>query len=104
MAIIAVLAAVAVPNFLEAQTRAKVTRTYSDMRTIVIGIRAYETDANTYPHYDLGRKGMFGCFILDELQAASRGPAHPTAGVGVGRGRDRIGLHNGAGTLDNVSS
>ena len=42
--------------------------------------------------------------MLDELQAASRGPAHPTAGVGVGRGRDRIGLHNGAGTLDNASS
>ena len=76
VAIIAVLAAIAVPNFLEAQTRAKVTRTYSDMRTIVIGIRAYETDANTYPHYDLGRKGMFGWFLKRNRRVAG----YPTMG------------------------
>ena len=34
VAIIAILAAIAVPNFLEAQTRAKVARVKSDQRTL----------------------------------------------------------------------
>ena len=33
VAIIAILAAIAVPNFLEAQTRAKVSRNKADMRS-----------------------------------------------------------------------
>ena len=33
VAIIAILAAIAVPNFLEAQVRAKVSRTKNDLRT-----------------------------------------------------------------------
>ncbi|MBI1388239.1 MAG: prepilin-type N-terminal cleavage/methylation domain-containing protein [bacterium] len=39
VAIIGILAAIAVPNFLNAQTRAKVARTESDMRTIDMAIR-----------------------------------------------------------------
>ena len=35
VAIIAILAAIAVPNFLEAQTRAKVSRTMADIHTLV---------------------------------------------------------------------
>src|SRR5262245_56804115 len=46
VAIIAILAAIAVPNLLEAQTRAKVSRTKSDMRTLGSAIRAYEVDNN----------------------------------------------------------
>jgi prepilin-type N-terminal cleavage/methylation domain-containing protein len=34
VAIIAILAAIAVPNFLEAQVRSKVSRSYADMRSI----------------------------------------------------------------------
>ncbi|MDX1973592.1 MAG: prepilin-type N-terminal cleavage/methylation domain-containing protein, partial [Candidatus Sumerlaeia bacterium] len=34
VAIIAILASIAVPNFLEAQTRAKVAATQADMRTL----------------------------------------------------------------------
>lgn len=49
VAIIAILAAIAVPNFLEAQTRAKVSRARADMRTVATGLEAYYTDANTYP-------------------------------------------------------
>ncbi|OPZ07382.1 MAG: Type II secretion system protein G precursor [candidate division BRC1 bacterium ADurb.BinA364] len=49
VAIIAILAAIAVPNFLEAQTRAKVSRAKSDMRTIAVGLEAYCTDWNYYP-------------------------------------------------------
>ena len=46
VAIIAILAAIAVPNFLEAQVRSKVARAKADMRTIATGIGAYEVDWN----------------------------------------------------------
>src|SRR5436309_2575639 len=49
VAIIAVLAAIAVPNFLEAQTRSKVSRTLSDMRTIATALEAYRMDNRSYP-------------------------------------------------------
>jgi prepilin-type N-terminal cleavage/methylation domain-containing protein len=48
VAIIALLAAIAVPNFLEAQTRAKVSRAQSDLRTIATALEAYRTDYNRY--------------------------------------------------------
>jgi prepilin-type N-terminal cleavage/methylation domain-containing protein len=50
VAIIAILAAIAVPNFLEAQTRAKVSRCKSDMRSIGIAIDSYMVDHNVPPH------------------------------------------------------
>lgn len=49
VAIIAILAAIAVPNFLEAQTRSKVSRVRSDVRTLVTAIEAYAVDWNKYP-------------------------------------------------------
>lgn len=49
VAIIAILAAIAVPNFLEAQVRSKVSRAKSDMRTVSVGIEAYAIDNNKYP-------------------------------------------------------
>ncbi len=49
VAIIAILAAIAVPNFLEAQVRAKVSRTRSDCRTVLVAIEAYCADNGKYP-------------------------------------------------------
>ncbi len=49
VAIIAILAAIAVPNFLEAQTRSKVSRVLADMRTIQTGLESYAVDNNRYP-------------------------------------------------------
>jgi len=49
VAIIAILAAIAVPNFLEAQVRAKVSRVKADMRSIATAIEAYSVDTNLYP-------------------------------------------------------
>jgi len=46
VAIIAILALIAVPNFLEAQTRAKVARSKTDQRTIHVGITALMVDKN----------------------------------------------------------
>ena len=44
VAIIAILAAIAVPNFLEAQTRSKVSRVKSDLRTLKTAFEAYLVD------------------------------------------------------------
>lgn len=49
VAIISILAAIAVPNFLEAQTRSKVSRIKADMRTLIVGIESYHVDNNMYP-------------------------------------------------------
>ncbi len=51
VAIIAILAAIAIPNMLEAQVRAKVSRTRADLRTIATAIEAYTVD-NNRPPYD----------------------------------------------------
>jgi prepilin-type N-terminal cleavage/methylation domain-containing protein len=49
VAIIAILAAIAVPNFLEAQVRSKVARAKTDMRSIATALEAYCVDTNQYP-------------------------------------------------------
>jgi prepilin-type N-terminal cleavage/methylation domain-containing protein len=49
VAIISILAAIAVPNFLEAQTRAKVARVRSDLRTLATGVESYAVDNNRSP-------------------------------------------------------
>lgn len=49
VAIIAILAAIAVPNFLEAQVRAKISRVMSDQRTLATGLEAYAVDNNRPP-------------------------------------------------------
>lgn len=49
VAIIAILAAIAVPNFLNAQVRAKVARAQADMRTMVTAIESYRVDNNRVP-------------------------------------------------------
>ncbi|MEQ8819048.1 MAG: prepilin-type N-terminal cleavage/methylation domain-containing protein [Sumerlaeia bacterium] len=48
VAIIAILAAIAVPNFLEAQVRSKVSRAKADMRTISTAVESYAVDNNKY--------------------------------------------------------
>ena len=50
VAIIAILAAIAVPNFLEAQTRSKISKVKSDMRSIETAVEAYRVDGNAYPY------------------------------------------------------
>lgn len=52
VAIIAILALIAVPNFLEAQTRAKVSRVKADHRSLATALEAYYVDNNSYPLLD----------------------------------------------------
>jgi len=49
VAIIAILAAIAVPNFLEAQVRSKVARVQNDMRSLSVAMEAYRLDWNALP-------------------------------------------------------
>ena len=49
VAIIAILAAIAVPNFLEAQIRSKISRVRNDMRTMATALESYAVDNNQYP-------------------------------------------------------
>jgi len=46
VAIIAILAAIAVPNFLEAQVRSKVSRAKTDMRSLATALESYRVDNN----------------------------------------------------------
>lgn len=54
VAIIAILAAIAVPNFLEAQTRSKISRARADMRTVATALEAYAVDHNKYVYTTQG--------------------------------------------------
>ena len=49
VAIIGILSAIALPNFLEAQVRAKVSRAENDLRTIATALESYRVDNNNYP-------------------------------------------------------
>lgn len=49
VAIIGILAAIAVPNFLNAQVRAKIARVQSDQKTMSTALEQYRLDTNTYP-------------------------------------------------------
>lgn len=96
VAIIAILAAIAVPNFLEAQTRSKVSRCLNDMRSMRTALESYAVDNNHYPENDAGlaafTAGQFSHFRLTtpiaymttmpkspfiEKYGSSGGPADP---------------------------
>ena len=49
VAIIAILAAIAVPNMLEARTRAKVAAATSEMRTVGVALESFRIDHSDYP-------------------------------------------------------
>lgn len=48
VSVIAILAAIALPNFLEAQVRAKVARTKADMRAVATAMDTYRIDAGAW--------------------------------------------------------
>ena len=53
VAIIGILAAIAVPNFLNAQVRAKIARVQADQRNIGTALRMYQIDHNDFPDFEL---------------------------------------------------
>jgi len=51
VAIIGILAAIAVPNFLNAQTRAKISKVEADFRSLATAIESYRLEYNNYMPY-----------------------------------------------------
>ena len=49
MAIIGILAAIAVPNFLNARMRANVAKAQSDLRNLSVALDSYQIDTNDFP-------------------------------------------------------
>jgi prepilin-type N-terminal cleavage/methylation domain-containing protein len=67
VAIIAILAAVAVPNFLEAQTRAKAARAKSDLRTAATALESYSVDNLSHYPTDNPRSDLDGFLSAGQL-------------------------------------
>ncbi|MBN2326132.1 MAG: prepilin-type N-terminal cleavage/methylation domain-containing protein [Candidatus Omnitrophica bacterium] len=65
VAIIGILAAIAVPNFLNAQIRAKISRTQADMKAVSTALEQYFLDHNSYvedhdwPSGGMDERGFF---------------------------------------------
>src|SRR5437773_12166494 len=76
VAIIAILAAIAVPNFLEAQTRAKVSRVKSDLRSYATAVESYTVDNNKVP-----REHNDGWYPGDTLTKSDGTPAVGFSGI-----------------------
>ncbi len=80
VAIIAILAAIAVPNFLEAQVRSKVSRSKADMRSLAVAVESYTVD-NNVPPSDCGN-GAGG--IWRPYAKPARTQAAPSANFTIG--------------------
>ena len=52
VAIIGILAAIAIPNFRDAQMRAKLTQVESNMKALSMATMAYSTDHGVFPLHD----------------------------------------------------
>ena len=67
VAIIAILAAIAVPNFIDAQNRARVTRTISDLRALWVAENAYIIDWNIPPRINNVRVNSTGILMIYKM-------------------------------------
>ncbi|MBE7489828.1 MAG: prepilin-type N-terminal cleavage/methylation domain-containing protein [Candidatus Omnitrophica bacterium] len=71
IAIILILISIALPNFLEAQLRAKVTRMKADMQAMHTAIESYQVDYRNYPCsavdlYTCKRKCQYGVYTTGD--------------------------------------
>jgi type II secretion system protein G len=82
VAIIAILAAIAVPNLLEAQTRSKVSRAKSDERCLVLAVECYRLDNNRYPpHRDTAQDTTLLTTPIAYLTALPTDPFNTTKNI-----------------------
>jgi prepilin-type N-terminal cleavage/methylation domain-containing protein len=91
VAIIAILAAIALPNFLEAQTRAKVARVKSDFRAVAAGLEAYAVDFNRYPPI------QHWAYLIATLEMPGSSITTPVAYLTAIPRRDPLGAENWMG-------
>ncbi|MGC8742173.1 MAG: type IV pilin protein, partial [Candidatus Sumerlaeaceae bacterium] len=78
-------AAIAVPNFLEAQVRSKVSRSKADMRSCAVAIEAYSVDWNTPPS-DCGNGAVTNGYRPYDLwdDGSNNWSVQPTANFTIG--------------------
>jgi prepilin-type N-terminal cleavage/methylation domain-containing protein len=69
VAIIGILAAIAIPNFLQAQTRAKVSRAKTDLRTLSTAMELYYTDNLAYPPEYLSGRSTYSPLYPDSVRS-----------------------------------
>ena len=69
VAIIAILAAIAVPNFLEAQVRSKISRVKADMRSILLAAESYRIDNNKYMPDNVRVSGNNGGMLFPDMKS-----------------------------------
>lgn len=128
VAIIGILAAIAIPNLLEASKRAKISRAKADTNKIVAQTQLYINDFNTYP--GPGNPGLANLRVngyiapspdpfnvpneyqfltpaigapmsmTDQIAAWSVGPAQNGTFVGGSAGGTAIGYSNQTGSFD----
>lgn len=84
VAIIAILAAIAVPNFLEAQVRSKVSRIRADQRSMTTALEAYAVDNNKYPvRQDKWDQPGVAPYLAPPFNEKIYDPDVPNAAVGL---------------------
>lgn len=75
VAIIGILAAIAVPNFLNAQIRAKIARNMSDMRNLSTAVQQLRLDKGFYPVDNWDDDTALGCERLEKyMNKVGMGP------------------------------
>ena len=84
VAIIAILAMIAIPNFLEAQIRAKVSKAVTHMRTLAVACEAFRVDHNCYiPNWSGATE--YASFVQDRMDPLwtprSNDPSIPKASL-----------------------
>lgn len=77
IAIILILIAIALPNFLEAQVRAKVARAKGEMRSINIAMNSYYLDFNIYPRDNERHTNGGLMWLTTPIQYMTSLPADP---------------------------
>ncbi len=107
--ILSILAALAIPSALDAQTRSKVARSRADLAAIRTALEAYATDHGTYP-LNRGGVGLAGALVrltrpVRYMEALPRDPFTDRAGYfysAAGRIREAesrdVGAYVAAGT------
>jgi len=96
IAIIIILAAIAIPNYLRMTERAKKARISSDMASLATGLEAYRTDWGAYPVATTaeavdGAPGPGGTVVFDELSGTT--DTSSTATINVDTNTNVAGEH-----------